>query len=376
MLNYIGSPGAYFILFGEDGVFYIEAHDCLVENNLLLGNSSIQMRAPFGVKGCRDITFRHNTIVGDTPSNAFAMRLNREADNLQLEDIRFYNNVWSDPTGTMNDFSDTPINDTLSFELENNAYWNGSSAIPSNTVSDLVNYTDDSNPVFGDPLLGSQTSLVIPRWQTGSGQFADGSLSIAEVFVRLVTLYGTPGSGSSLIDSANIIYAQTEDILGNSRLAGGLPDIGAVEVFTTVPSLTFAIWLENNGLTVEAAEPDADPNQNGISNLLEYAFDFPSPSSSVNQFLPVLGTYDDGVDLWTTLDWRENNRANDLSYNVEYSYDLTEWFGIDDDDDEIDIVETVRENNPDGDLSATLNRTRAKTINDRLFLRLNVYITE
>ena len=121
--------------------------------------------------------------------------------------------------------------------------------------------------------------------------------------------------------------------------------------------------------------PTSDPNQNGISNLLEYAFDFPSPSSSVNQFLPVLGTYDDGVDLWTTLDWRENNRANDLSYNVEYSYDLTEWFGIDDDD-EIDIVETVRENNPDGDLSATHNRTRAKTINDRLFLRLNVYITE
>jgi hypothetical protein len=331
------------------------------------------MRAPFGVKGCRDITFRHNTIVGDTPSNAFAMRLNREADNFQLEDIRFYNNVWSDPTGTMNDFSDTPLSDTLSFTLENNAYWNGSSAIPVNTGSDLINYIDDSNPIFDDPLLGLQAGLLIPRWQPDSGQFADGSLSITEVFVRLVTLYGTPGSGSSLIDSANIIYAQTEDILGNSRLAGGLPDIGAVEVFTTVPSLTFAIWLENNGLTVEAAEPDADPNQNGISNLLEYAFDFPSPSSSVNQFLPVLGTYDDGVDLWTTLDWRENNRANDLSYNVEYSYDLTEWFGID--DDEIDIVETVRENNPDRDFSATLNRTLAKTTNDRLFLRLNVNIT-
>jgi hypothetical protein len=117
--------------------------------------------------------------------------------------------------------------------------------------------------------------------------------------------------------------------------------------------------------------PDADPNQNGISNLLEYAFDFSSPSASANQFLPEVGTFDDGVDRWVTLDWRKINGATDLSYDVEYSYDLTGWKLIDDDD-EIEFTQIVLDSNPDDDDSANLTRTRVKATTDSLFLRLNV----
>ena len=296
MLNYIGSTGSNFILFGEDGNASYEAQDCLVENNLLLGNSSNAMRAPFGVKGSRNITFRHNTVVGDTPSNAFAMRLNREGANLQLEGIQFYNNVWSDPTGTMNDFSDTPSADTLSFTLENNAYWNNGSTIPSDTGTDLVNYTDDTNPILGDPLLALQTGLTLPRWQPTNGQFADGSATIADVFVQLVNLYGTPSSGSALIDSANATYSPTEDILGNVRTTG-TPDIGAVEFQAPLATLSYATWLTNYDPTLSGndALASADPNDNGISNALEYAFDFPTPNAQAQQLLPEASTYHDGV---------------------------------------------------------------------------------
>ncbi len=233
-LNWEGSESNGFLLLGEDGHPIYEARDIVVENNLMIGNSSNAMRSPFGVKGGRDIVFRNNTVVGDMPSRAFAMRLNTEGSNPENDNIQFYNNIWSDPAGTMgaldatdqNDFSDTHDDQTLSFTIDHNLYWNNGAAIPSDS-SELINHTDDSNAVPGDPALGSQAGLQLPRWNESSQEFGDGSATIEEAFVNLVELYGAIGISSAAIDQALPAQSPAVDIMGRAR--GDAPDMGAYE---------------------------------------------------------------------------------------------------------------------------------------------------
>jgi len=235
-LNWEGSTGANFLLIGEDGQPYHEARDVLVENNLMLGNSDNVMRAAFGVKGGKDIIFRHNTIVGDLPSLAYAMRLNIEGANPPNENIRFFNNIWSDPTGTMgaenpsrpNDFSDTPPGETASFTLSHNLYWNGGQPVPSDS-GEIINFTDDSQRVTDDPKLALQTGITVPRWLESSNSFADGSATIRQAFENLVKQYGALTRKSHAINSADPQNTSTEDILGKPRPANNLPDMGAFE---------------------------------------------------------------------------------------------------------------------------------------------------
>jgi hypothetical protein len=234
-LHWQGSTGANFVLLGEDGQPFFEAQEVLVENNLFLGDSSSVMRAVFGVKGGNQITFRHNTVVGDLPSLAYAMRLNTEGQNPANQNLFFRANVWADPTGTLgaenpsrpNDFSDTPPGQTGSFVLARNLYWNGGAAIPEDG-GELVNYTNDTERVVADPLLPPLAGLVLPRYLPVEQRFADGSTTIAQVFRRLAEDYGTPAPGSPLIGAADPAHAPADDLLGRAR-SDGAPDLGAVE---------------------------------------------------------------------------------------------------------------------------------------------------
>jgi hypothetical protein len=235
--NWEGSEGANFLLVGEDGAPYHEARNVTIENNLLIGNSPNIMRAAFGVKGARDITFRNNTITGDLPARAFAMRLNIEGENPPNENITFANNIWSDPAGTMGAtdqgtvirFAEVPQGETASITLSNNLYWNGGKPVPTSD-EDAVNATDDSSAKLGDPLLGSQAGIVMPRWDSGAGRFADGSSNIRAAFEQLVERYGKPGAGSPALDAADPSLAPEDDILGRKRPIGSAPDLGAVEL--------------------------------------------------------------------------------------------------------------------------------------------------
>ncbi|PYQ15386.1 MAG: hypothetical protein DMF80_09335 [Acidobacteria bacterium] len=226
-LHWEGTTGHNFVLCGEDGTRNFEAFSVLIENNLMLGNSPFTMRAPFGVKGCKDVTFRNNTVSGDLPAVSYAFRLNDEKQNPPNQNILMYNNVWADPTGTMNDFDDTPFGQTASYVLSNNLYWNGGAAIPTD-ATDMINYTDDPARRVADPLLTNPAPAGTPRWNPATGTFADGSTTIRQVFLRLADTYGNAAAGSPLIDNADAAHAPADDIRGSARSAR--PDIGCYEI--------------------------------------------------------------------------------------------------------------------------------------------------
>lgn len=236
-MNWEGSPGNGFILFGEDGTANFEAFDCLVENNLLIGNSSNDMRSPLGVKGSRDITFRHNTLTGNLPGNAYATRLNREPGNQAIENIRFRHNVFSDPAGSMNDFSDTLVADlsvARPSSLLRNLYWNGGTAMPFDG-SDVLNISTDGSRIEQNPILPDVSGLQTPHWIPASSQFQGGFGRIAQVFAHFARSYGIPGSGSPAIAAASTASdTPAVDLLGTSRVPGAAalgccePDVGSL----------------------------------------------------------------------------------------------------------------------------------------------------
>jgi hypothetical protein len=226
-MNWQGSVGSHFVLIGGYGKPHFEAEDVLVENNLLLGNSSNKMRAPFGVKGGIDIVFRHNTITGNLPSGAYGMRLTREGDSPPNDNIRFYNNIWSDPTGTMYDFSDTPPADTTSFLLRNNLYYNGGVHMPADDA-ELVNIWDDARRIMADPLLPQPSALATPIWDFEAGRFADGSRSICRVFERLVETACRPAPASPAAGAADPEQTPSDDLSGRPRPHDEV-DIGACQ---------------------------------------------------------------------------------------------------------------------------------------------------
>lgn len=224
-MSWQGSPAMNFLLLAENGDPIYEARGVLVQNNVMLGDGGDVMRAPIGIKGATDVVVRNNTVVGDIPASAFAFRLNVEGDSPPNDGISFFNNVWSSPSGTIEDLTDTEFASPLeNFVLDTNLYWNAGSAIPVDDT-DAVNASSDAHAVLGDPSIES-APLQNPVWNAETLSFAGGESSICAAFEALVTRHATPTGSTALSDAARADQLPQRDILGRQRT--GL-DLGAVE---------------------------------------------------------------------------------------------------------------------------------------------------
>ena len=220
-----------FVTIGNDGKPYHEARDVLVENNVLIGNSSTPADTAFGVRGARDVTFNNNTVVGDLPAKSFAYRIHLNDDNPKNSNIRFTNNIWSDPTGTMgaddeggeNEFSDGDPSAVDGLVNDTNLYWNADAPVPPGAVASPL--LDDPRRIVGDPQTPvDQSDITLPRW--AGDRFLSGETSIHDERTRLIEAYAAIPATSPAVDSADPETAATRDILGRVR---DVPDIGAFE---------------------------------------------------------------------------------------------------------------------------------------------------
>lgn len=222
-----GSSGHGFVRVGEDGASFHEARNVLIENNLMLGNNLDKIRSPFQLMGVFNVTIRANTVAGDLYALEYGARIFTHGANPNNDQIHLHNNIWSDPTGTMGDtFNRGDDTDNLTFD--NNLFWNNGNPFPTSSES-IIEVDDDANRIIGDPLLGDQSEMSLPRWVPEDGEFKGGFKTIREVFKTLVKDYGTPRGGSPAIDAADPDHMPDEDILGNKRTFGSAPDVGAVE---------------------------------------------------------------------------------------------------------------------------------------------------
>ena len=224
-LSWQGDSSMNFVLLAERGHPIYGARRVTVQNNLMLGQESAPIRAPFGVKGASEVVFRSNTVVGDLMANAFAFRLNVEGDSPPNDGIRFFNNIWSAPGGSMQDLTDTePASPLQDFELDTNLYWNGGEPIPVDST-DLVNVDSDPGAILGDPQLSAAVPMT-PVWSSALGQFGGGEARICAAFEALVFEYGLPEPDGAGIGAARADVLPPHDILGHPRTGA---DIGAVE---------------------------------------------------------------------------------------------------------------------------------------------------
>lgn len=225
-----GGAGETFIKIGNDGKPYHEAVGVDIFNNLILGDSALKAGAALGVSGAREVAFVNNTVVGDLPSSAYAMRINTKGSNPDNEDLLFANNIWSDPTGTMGsangttslDFSAGDPGTVRDLVLVNNLYWNGPREVPGGDVADGTH--DDAQAIFANPgLPPGLATRPLPTWN--GSMFADGSSSAAEAWQRLIDGHAKLPSGAAPVDQADPAFAPATDIRGRPR--GATPAVGA-----------------------------------------------------------------------------------------------------------------------------------------------------
>ena len=116
---------------------------------------------------------------------------------------------------------------------------------------------------------------------------------------------------------------------------------------------------EPSGFT---GDPNADPDRDGLSNLLEYAFGASPTQSQPSPFeVSVIGT---SVQITTPI----NLAASDLTINLQSSKDLAVWI-----DASGDLPEVSRIDNGDGTASLTfLSDSEYLNSEDKLFFRLRV----
>ena len=101
---------------------------------------------------------------------------------------------------------------------------------------------------------------------------------------------------------------------------------------TITLNVSCAAWTAAVFTTAQLADPTisgetADPAQDGVSNLLKYAFNL-NPLVPARSGLPVVGTTTSGGSQYLTITYTTQPQAGDLTYSVQVSTDMVAWTAL------------------------------------------------
>jgi hypothetical protein len=214
----------------------------------------------------------------------------------------------------------------------------------------------------------SSNSRNMSDWIYGWGQFVDHDLDLTttgdtsfDVPVPLGDPYFDPTStGTAVISFTRSIFDAT-----SGTATPNTQQLSYTIIYHPNPTVTYAQWQEAQFTPDEISNhPEisgatADPDGDGLSNLLEYALSSnPTDSASNNRPAPSL----DATSL--SLTYTKNLAAGDLTYTIEQSTDLTNWTPVTTTDQVLTddgFVQTIKAQVP-----------RSNANNGTLFLRLRV----
>ena len=167
--------------------------------------------------------------------------------------------------------------------------------------ADLVSGTSPAN-VQGDLVVGSGVVL----------QVSSGGTAPADGVYPLLTFQGALTAGFADVQVAGGKY-------GALSVDGGTLSV----TISTDPIQTYDAWVGRYLLSGVNAEDLADPDDDGINNLLEYAFALhPNEQNPSGQGLPTGGVREEEGTLYQILRFRRKRNAPDLTFQFQASEDL------------------------------------------------------
>ncbi|MDR1724055.1 MAG: hypothetical protein LBR84_08995 [Tannerella sp.] len=229
-LNWEGAPEQSFLTLGGGARTSYEVDNALIENNLFICNSYAHMASPFTVNDVKNVIFRANTVTGhiDHGLTGYGINVEHGSDTLLNDNVRLYNNIYSDPTGQMGVFAGGKSNLLKNSVISNNLVFNNGRQVSDNMTYSFT-LSMDRTMVMADPMLERNVTVpVLPVWNGTYGQFESGGSTIDELRKILVEKYaGFTNSSSAAIDMADATNMPKYDILHHKR--DSKPDIGAYE---------------------------------------------------------------------------------------------------------------------------------------------------
>ncbi len=200
-------------------------------------------------------------------------------------------------------------------------------------ASDLYMYFDLDDAFASRGVNGDVTIEVEYYDLTGStvlGLQYDSATAAYTNHPQTITTFGTNRWRRVRFEIANANFAGRQNNFADFRLTFGGKKLNVNRVWVRLPEENYSTWASakiapaflNPAITDKSADPDAD----GVPNLLEYAFAM-NPLAADNTLLPFasIGTTPEGAPGELLYQYPRSATAAGLTYQPEWSADLITW---------------------------------------------------